>query len=231
MSIKKLIGQRIQSERKARGLTQAKLAELAGGFKQPRINNWEQGVRTPGPEEIKQVAHVLDVSPAFLMGLTDRKQIHTLDKSHVGALVPLLRPEQCDEAKIWIKAIKTDEYDGEVVLIPLDLEIAKMAGENAFMFKMEDDSMEPELRCHDLLLINPNYPVKPGNLVVAKSEESSEIIVRRYKRISISKTAEEFELLANNTHWPNIQGSSTSECKILGTVVYLHRPMISHNSL
>lgn len=42
--IKKLIGQRIQVERKAKGLTQAKLAELAGGLKQPRVNNWEQGI-------------------------------------------------------------------------------------------------------------------------------------------------------------------------------------------
>jgi transcriptional regulator with XRE-family HTH domain len=114
-NIKKLIGQRIQIERKAKGLTQAKLAQLAGDLKQPRVNNWEQGIRTPGPEEIKLLAKVLEVSPAFLMCLTDRKQPHPLDKNYVGALIPLLHFEQLDDSQYWIKTIKNGEYDEKTI--------------------------------------------------------------------------------------------------------------------
>ena len=225
--IKKLIGQRIQVERKAKGLTQAKLAELAGGLKQPRVNNWEQGIRTPGPEEIKQLAKVLEVSPAFLMCLTDRKQPHPLDKNYVGALIPLLSPEQLDRPEHWIQSIRAGEYDGEIAFIPITIELAKMIGDNAFALKMEDESMEPELRLNDVLIINPDATPKPGNFVVVTSDDNPEVIIRRYKQLSISKSTQQFELLATNKNWPDIQSHEIVGCKILGTVFYLNRQVIA----
>lgn len=221
--IKKLIGQRIQVERKAKGLTQAKLAELAGGLKQPRVNNWEQGIRTPGPEEIKQLAKVLEVSPAFLMCLTDRKQPHPLDKNYVGALIPLLSPEQLDNPQHWIQSIREGEYDGEITFIPITRELAKMIGGNAFALKMEDESMEPELRPDDILIVNPDATPKPGNIVVVKSDDNPEVIIRRYKQLSISKSSLQFELLATNKNWPDIKSHELVKCKILGTVINLSR--------
>uniref|UniRef100_UPI003CED6C41 helix-turn-helix domain-containing protein n=1 Tax=Pseudomonas aeruginosa TaxID=287 RepID=UPI003CED6C41 len=71
LNIKKEIGKRILEARKAKGLTLKALGELAGGLKQTRLTNWEQGVRTPGPEEIKQLAEALNISPAYLMCLSD----------------------------------------------------------------------------------------------------------------------------------------------------------------
>ena len=225
-NIKKLIGQRINEERKAKGLTQAKLAELAGGLKQPRINNWEQGIRTPGSEEIKQLAKVLEVSPAYLMCLTDRKQPHPLDKSYVGALIPLLSHEQLNAPQYWIKLIKEGEYDGEITFIPITIELDKLIGENAFAVKMEDESMEPELRLNDVLIIKPDATPKPGNLVIVKSEDNPEVIIRRYKQVSISKSSQQFELLATNKNWPDIQSHEIIGCKILGVVFYLNRWMV-----
>lgn len=222
-NIKELIGQRIQVERKAKGLTQAKLAELAGDFKQPRVNNWEQGIRTPGPEEIKLLAKVLEVSPAFLMCLTDRKQPHPSDKNYVGALIPLLSLEQLDDPTYWIQFIKAGEYDGEITLIPITVELAKLVGENAFALKMEDESMDPEIRPCDVLIVNPDATPKPGNFVVVKSDDNSEVIIRRYKQLSISKSSLQFELLATNKNWPDIQSHELVGCKILGTVIFLNR--------
>ena len=226
-NIKKLIGQRINEERKAKGLTQAKLAELAGGLKQPRINNWEQGIRTPGPEEIKLLAKVLEASPAFLMCLTDRKQPHPSDKNYVGALIPLLSPEQLDDSQHWIQSIKEGEYDGEITLIPITIELAKMVGENAFALKMEDESMDPEIKPCDVLIVNPNATPKPGNFVVVKSDDNPEVIIRRYKQLSISKSSLQFELLATNKNWPDIQSHELVGFKILGTVFYLNRQVIA----
>ena len=222
-NIKKLIGERIQVERKAKGLTQAKLADLAGGFKQPRINNWEQGIRTPGPEEIKQLAKVLEVSPAYLMCLTDRKQPHPLDKSYVGALIPILSLQQLDDPHRSIKSIKEGEYDGEIAFIPITIELAKMVGDNAFALKMEDESMEPELKSLDVLIVNPDATPKPGNIVVVKSDDNTDVIIRRYKQLSISKSTQQFELLATNKNWPDIQSHELVGCKILGTVFNLIR--------
>lgn len=227
--IKKLIGQRIQSERKAKGLTQAKLAELAGGLKQPRVNNWEQGIRTPGAEEIKQLANVLEVSPAFLMCLTDRKQPHPLDRTHIGALIPLLHAEQLDNPQHWIQTIKDGEYDGEATFIPITIELAKIVGDNAFAFKMEDDSMDPELKMNDILIVNSDFTPRPGNIVMVKSANNPEIIVRRYKQVSISKSSHQFELLATNKNWPTIQSIELVGAKILGAIFHFNRQLITVN--
>ena len=72
MDIKKEIGQRIYEARKGKGLTRKALAELTDDLKPSRISNWEYGMRTPGPEEVKQLSKALDVSPAFLMCLTEK---------------------------------------------------------------------------------------------------------------------------------------------------------------
>ena len=74
MSIKEKIGQRILDERKAKGLTRKALAELTGELKVSRINNYERGDRTPGPTEIKLLADALEVSPSYLMCLTDSRE-------------------------------------------------------------------------------------------------------------------------------------------------------------
>lgn len=101
-TLKEQIGHRIRTERKAKKLTQTKLGELAGNFSQSRVNNWEKGIRTPGIEEAKQLAVILDVSPSYLLCLSDRKKdiefedIMTIDidcKTIVGC-IPVSRLAQ-----------------------------------------------------------------------------------------------------------------------------------------
>ena len=134
--------------------------------------------------------------------------------------------EQLDDTKYWIQIIQEGEYDGEITFIPMTIALAKMVGENAFALKMEDESMEPELRRNDVLIVNPDVAPKPGNLVVVKSDDNPEIIIRRYKQVSISKSIQQFELLAVNKNWPDIKSHELTGCKILGTIFYLNRQMI-----
>lgn len=68
--MKKIIGSRITQARKANGLTIKVLAERTG-FGAARIGNWEQGTRSPGPEEAKILSRELKVAGAWLLCLTD----------------------------------------------------------------------------------------------------------------------------------------------------------------
>lgn len=223
MNIKKQIGQRIQIERKAKGLTQAELARLAGDLKQPRINNWENGLRTPGLEEVKEIARVLEVSPAYLMCITDRKTLHPLEKEPIGALAPLLSQKQTHEASYWLENVLQESYDGDIAFIPISPELTKIHGSNLFAFEIKDESMRPELLEGDILIIAFDLLPKPGNFVVAKIN-ADEIIVRRYKQLSTSNA--DFELLSINSHWPHIQSSQNPGCKLLGTAVQIIRTLI-----
>lgn len=68
--MKKIIGSRITQARKANGLTIKVLAERTG-LGAARIGNWEQGTRSPGPNEAMILSRELRVAASWLLGLTD----------------------------------------------------------------------------------------------------------------------------------------------------------------
>ncbi|WP_287007980.1 S24 family peptidase [Legionella sp.] len=215
LNIKKEIGKRIFEARKVKGLTLKALGELAGGMKQTRLTNWELGVRTPGPEEIKQLAQALDVSPAFLMCLSDEKQFKETNSPY--QLIPLLDYRQASEAKLHISTIREQELSNDIVLISVSTALLPGISAEAFALKVVDDSMVPEIRINDVLVIDPNILPKPGNYVVVKIDNRSEVIVCQYKKLSY--TSSEFELLTLNDNWPNIKVNENIEVNVVGTVM------------
>ena len=221
MNIKEEIGQRIHEERKAKGLTRKALAELTDDLKQSRINNWERGIRTPGPEEIKQLAIALDVSPAFLMCLTSEKRPKITPS--FGALIPLLDHMQACDPKIHIQALKDVTNIDEVIFVSVSTQMGLHLGEATFALKVKDNSMEPELRLNDILIIDPDKTPTPGCFVVAKIGENNEVIIRRYKQLSAVTTAQEFELLAINDNWADLRNGAEIICSLIGTVCGLLR--------
>lgn len=216
MNIKEKIGQRIQEARQAKGLTRKALEELTDDLKQSRISNWERGDRTPGPEEIKQLAKALDVSAAYLMCLTDERQPKKIPG--LGALIPLLNHQQACDPKATIQAIKNEQCAEEISFIPVTAELSTRLSENAFALKMHDESMHPELRLNDVLIVDPDAKVRPGNLIVAKLYDENEVLVRRYKQLALSKEFSSYELCAENEHWGASKINSNSECDIIGTI-------------
>lgn len=215
LNIKKEIGRRLLEARKAKGLTLKELGELAGGLKQTRLTNWEQGTRAPGPEEIKQLANALDVSPAFLMCLSDEMQIKkTQSPSH---LIPLLDSRQACDVKMYINADYDCELSNDVVFISVSTELLPKLSEEAFALKMTDESMLPEIKVNDVLVIDTLISPQPGDYVVVKVANKSEVIVCQYKKLSF--TSPEFELLTLNDNWPNIKVADGLEIDIVGKVI------------
>ncbi|RUR14034.1 LexA family protein [Legionella septentrionalis] len=218
INIKEKIGQRILEERKVKGLTRKALAELTDDLKPSRINNWERGIRTPGPGEIKQLAEALDVAPGYLMCLTDEKQIQK-EFPWLGALVPLLTIEQACDPKKYIQAIKEESQHDAASFIPLSPELSKQLGENTFGLRMQDDSMAPELSVGDVLIVDPDQTIRPGGLVVAHLQDDNEVTVRRYKQLSSANSIIEYELIAVNENWANIRVSQECKHKVVGVIM------------
>lgn len=215
MNIKEEIGQRIQTARKEKGLTQTQLAKLSGELKQPRINNWERGIRTPGPQEIKQLANVLEVSPAYLMCLADVKQVKK--KSGFEALIPLLDHIQACNAYENIQSIQNQDNLTNVTFIPICNDLVPQLGTFSFALKMLDDSMSPEIRANDIQIIDPSSLPKPGDYVAVKISGKLEAIICQYKKISF--TSPECELLTLNDNWPNITVDESMQVEIIGKVI------------
>ncbi|HHV6060356.1 TPA: helix-turn-helix domain-containing protein [Legionella pneumophila] len=214
-NIKKEIGRRILEARKSKGLTLKELGELAGGLKQTRLTNWEQGIRAPGPEEIKQLALALDISPAFLMCLSD--EVRVKKAKSPTHLIPLLDPRKACESKLHISAIREQGTNVDAVFISISAALVPELSNEAFAVKMSDESMTPEIRVNDVLVIDPLKSLKPGDYVGVKIKERQEIIICKYKKLSY--TTSEYELLTLNDDWPNIKVVDHMEIAIVGKVI------------
>lgn len=217
-NIKEEIGRRIYEARKAKGLTRQALSELTEYLKPSRIGNWENGIRTPGPEEIKQLAKVLDLSPAYLMCLTHEKNPNK--KSGLGALIPVLNHKQACEPEKYMQIIQTQGLE-DVTFVPIGSEIMQQIGQYTFAVKMIDDSMMPEIRIHDLLIITTGTLHAPGDYVVVKINGKSEIIICQYKKLSYTK--DDFALITLNDNWPNITPDESMQVIIIGKVLQIIR--------
>jgi SOS-response transcriptional repressor LexA len=224
MNIKEEIGARIFQERQAKGLTRKALAELTDDLKPSRINNWERGLRTPGPEEIKQLAKALDVAPAYLMCLTDDKQ-GKQEFPWLGALIPLLTPQQACNPKTVIQAVKDETEHHPVSFIPLSPEISQKLGENAFAMRVQDDSMTPDLKIGDVLIVDTDQVIRPGGVVITHLQDNNEVTVRRYKQLSAGSLFQEYELIATNENWASIRVAQTNGHRIVGVVLALIRAL------
>lgn len=214
LNIKKEIGKRILAARKAKGLTLKELGELAGGLKQTRLTNWEQGTRAPGPEEIKQLALALDVPPAFLMCLSDEMLVKkTKNPSH---LIPLLDARHSCDIRLYVKANK-DYALPDDIFISVSTALLPKLSDVAFALKMVDESMIPDIRVNDVLVIDPTVSPNPGDYVAVELGGRHEVIICQYKKLSYASP--EFELRTLNDNWPNIKVADGLEINIIGKVI------------
>ncbi|HRD71273.1 MAG TPA: XRE family transcriptional regulator [Legionella sp.] len=221
MSIREKIGKRINDARKAKGLTRQSLADLTDDIKPSRINNWERGTRMPGPEEIKQLAKALEVSPAFLMGLSDERDGTFSRTSGIGRLIPLLDYKQACDPSYFVQRIKEEFTSEKITFVPVSPDISNQLHKNAFALKMFDDSMIPEIRINDIQIVDPSITPNPGDFVVVKISGKQDVIICQYKKISY--TTPEFELLTLNDNWPNIPVNESMQVEIVGTIIQIIR--------
>lgn len=90
------IGEQIQRIRQARGLSQTRLADLAG-VAQSFITSIEKGTKSPSVRTLSKVARALDVHPVALFMVPP-----AVPRS--GSTVP---PEkQCEHLLVWYAAVK-----------------------------------------------------------------------------------------------------------------------------
>ncbi len=209
-TIQEKIGARIAESRKALGLTMKALAERTENLKPSRINNWERGARTPGPEEAVQLAKALEISPGYLLGLTD--DITAGLKPNVPGFLQSIPLFNFDEAC----NLTDDLYENSHSYIPLGKELEGKASEKAFALKIKDDSMSPGLKPADIVIVEISGQPNPGDLVVAKIARENEAIVRQYKQTSYSGS---FELIATNPNWPQAAVNSTDDGSIIGILI------------
>lgn len=197
------VGQRIKRLREDLKLSQAELAEKCGWGYQSRVGNYETGVRKVNVEDAVVIASALKVSPGELLFGTPDNAVFINQK---GRSIPLVS---------FVQAGTFTEADN--LFFPEDIETTIVFDENiselGFALRIKGDSMEPEFKEGDTIVIDPAVAPSPGEFVVAKNGDH-EATFKKYRL----KANGAFELVPLNPDYPTID-SEQQQVQIIGTMV------------
>ncbi|HAT1795707.1 TPA: helix-turn-helix domain-containing protein [Legionella pneumophila] len=216
MNMKKIIGSRITKVRKANGLTIKVLGERTG-LGAARIGNWEQGTRSPGPEEAKLLAGQLGVSASYLLCLTDNPQGELIQNVENNLrYIPILSMKEAPHAKEILGQQETYAFEKTIVVDDFNKSVKNSV---LFAVRIEDNSMRADLYSQDLAIIDGELQPIPGNYVLAYLNQKKQTILRKYGEID----GYLFQLLANSESWATISIKQPEECELIGVVVEIRK--------
>jgi len=219
MNIKENIGDRITKARKELGITIKELASRTENLSAARISNWEQGTRSPGPMEAKKIANVLNVSASYLLCLTDNPQGETsLRPGNTFRSIPILSMKDLFQIK---ELQETDNALLQKETKTVIMDCFNKSSANAFLFAalVEDTSMQPDLSQGDLIIVERDRDVCPGDLVLVHLTEKKQIVLRKYGETESCL----FQLLASNSLWATTYVKNRNEALIIGVVTEYRR--------
>lgn len=207
------VGDRIRRLRKNLGLTQVKLAQMLG-IKAPSVVQWESDKTNLSGENLLNAAKLFGVTPDYILygGEIEQSAAPNMEMAQPDIhRIPVISYVQ---AGVWTAPNEIRECDGNMAYITTDLEL----GDRAFAIVIRGNSMEPEFTEGDLVLIDPDEPLHPGDFVVAKNGDE-EATFKKYRPRGYSEDGKEiFELAPLNDDYATMR-SDRQPIQIIGTMV------------
>lgn len=202
------IGSRIRKKRVELGLTQRDVAKAIKGVTHSSISQWESDTTTPSSKNLFDLSTALGCDFAWLLnGGEESNVIPAILKNNK---VPLISYVQ---AGVWTESVELRDSTGfEYILTSLDL------SDSAFALELKGDSMEPEFKEGDVVIIEPAIEPTPGEFVVAMNGES-EATFKKYRELGYDEHERlQFELIPLNSDYKKMS-SLTQQIRIVGTMV------------
>lgn len=196
---------------KEKGMTQSAFA-AAMGVQPANVTNWK--ARGMPAEHHAKVAAILGHSVDELLGMDTHDSSPTVEVVPVslGARrVPLISYVQAGAMTEMVAS-----YPAGFALdwLLTDLELS----EGAFALEIQGDSMTPDFRPGDRIIVDPTIKPGPGDFVVAKNGDH-EATFKKYRPRRIDEKGEEvFELIPLNDDYPTMY-SDVTPIRIIGTMV------------
>ena len=151
------IGEKMKNRRIELGLSLEAVGDIVGVGKST-VRKWENGfIKNMGRDKIALVAKALRVTPGYLMGWEDAPAVPGLDTlpyTPPRAMVPIIGSVRCGSGGLALE--EPQGYEGADVA----------NAEDYFYLRATGDSMEPDVRAGDLVLIHKQPEVESGELAV-----------------------------------------------------------------
>ncbi|WP_437609691.1 LexA family protein [Erwinia sp. V71] len=196
---------RVKSRRLELGLSQEKAAEAAG-IKQQTWQAIEDGT-TMKPRNIVGIAKALKTDPAWLVDGGPMMPVADVNTRRV----PLISYVQAGNLAHG-KPVESMEDVYEYILTDAHL------SESAFALKLKGDSMEPEFKDGDVIIVDPEIEPNPGEFVVAANGDFDATFKKYRPLMSGSDEPVAFELLPLNSDYP-VLTCRDGKVKIIGTMI------------
>ncbi|MGU5819472.1 helix-turn-helix domain-containing protein [Aeromonas caviae] len=206
------VGAKIRALRKERKMTISELATQVDSDV-GNISRLERDIQGFSPQLLSKIAEALSVPVAELFSDHQQPALHQNMElaSPDTHRIPVITYVQ---AGVWTETSEIRECDGNMAYITTDLDL----GQRAFAIVIRGNSMEPEFTEGDLVLIDPDEPLHPGDFVVAKNGEE-EATFKKYRPRGYGEDGQEiFELAPLNDDYPTMR-SDRQHIQIIGTMV------------
>ncbi len=203
------VGSEIRRRRKALGMTLEELALQVDG-NNGNLSRLERGLQGYSDEMLHKIAKALGCSVADLFA-------GAMQESNVAQVplgtrrIPLISHVQAGHMTEAVDAYAVGDA-AEWLLTDLDL------SSNAFALRIKGDSMLPEFREGDTVIIDTAVAPLPGDYVVAKNGEN-EATFKKYRPRGTNEQGQQvFELVPLNEDYPSMR-SDLTHIHIIGTMV------------
>lgn len=199
----------IKAARQLKGWNQTQLGDVVGRTK-GNIGHWETGKHTPSLEQIAAIS-VATGFPMPALGVQSAAVSNVAPAPMGGRSVPVITSIQ---AGMWAEIVDSFQPGdaGDWLLTDIDL------SDSAFALDIRGNSMEPEFKDGDRVIIDPEIAPQPGDFVAAKNGEQ-EATFKKYRPRGMDAHGNIiFELVPLNDDYPTLR-SDVQHIRIVGTMV------------
>lgn len=217
------INDRISARRRAQKMSQDELAKRIG-ITRVSISKWESGLNQPKGRYLNDLAEALGVTVDWLLtGSGDTPELaeeqpipgyHNVEPAVMlpGKRIPILSYVQAGNWREMCEQATT--FDGNVEYVTASVDI----GPCGFGLWLRGDSMLPQFKEGDLIIVDPDEAPQPGDYVVAKNG-CNEATFKKYRPRGIDENGQEvFELVPLNDDYPTMH-SDRQHIQIIGVMV------------
>ncbi|HEH9400699.1 TPA: helix-turn-helix domain-containing protein [Aeromonas sobria] len=211
---------RIKSQRAVSGMTQEALAKLLG-VNRVSVSQWERGDTSPKGDNLINLAKALGVRPEWLLfgedsGISESSAAgyRNVDPAVIpqGGRVPILSYVQAGHWREMCE--QATAFDGSLEYVEAGVSV----GSCAFGLWVRGNSMEPDFKEGDLLIVDTDEAPKAGDFVIAKNG-SEEATFKKYRsRGEYDDGSPRFELVPLNDDHETLSTDHTP-IAIIGVVV------------
>ncbi|KIU35279.1 LexA family protein [Atlantibacter hermannii] len=199
------LADRVKQKRIELGLTQTEAAELAG-IRQQSWQSIEDG-KTLKPRNIIGIAKALKCDPEWLMNGGTFMPLAEVNSRRVPLISYIQAGALAEKSPI-------EAFDGSLEYILTDLDISEFS----FALRIEGDSMEPDFKAGDVIIVDPEIEPTPGEFVVAKNGGEQATFKKYRPTYTDMKGCQHFELVPLNDDYPVIN-SENQPLTIIGVMI------------